>query len=121
MKTYYPPHATSVEVVRSSVTGSSPSVLIAGKPASLASRRVILSVRDDFSSVLERLDGVDQTLSTLTQLTQQIAARTFAHEPSSKPGPCTPSNIQPTERSSSSSQNVQNAILPSAQNNYMAT
>ncbi|KAK9414689.1 putative Zn(2)-C6 fungal-type domain-containing protein [Seiridium unicorne] len=31
--------------------------------------------RDDFSNVLERLNGVDQTLALLTQLTQQIAAK----------------------------------------------
>ncbi|OTA88250.1 hypothetical protein M434DRAFT_399084, partial [Hypoxylon sp. CO27-5] len=88
----------------------------AGVPcvSSGASKRVnqTKQLRDDFSSVLERLDDVDQTLSTLTQLTQQIAARTYAHEPSSKPDHCTPSIIQPAERSSSSSQNV---ILPSSQ------
>ncbi|KAK6084703.1 hypothetical protein SCUP515_01199 [Seiridium cupressi] len=45
--------------------------------SSSASKRVnhTKQLRDDFSNVLERLNGVDQTLALLTQLTQQIAAK----------------------------------------------
>ncbi|KAI1411056.1 hypothetical protein F5Y13DRAFT_201587 [Hypoxylon sp. FL1857] len=60
----------------------------------------------------QRLDDVDQTLSTLTQLTQQIAARTYASSP--KPSPNTPSIAQPTRASSLGDHN---AILPSAKGN----
>ncbi|KAI1088285.1 fungal-specific transcription factor domain-containing protein [Rostrohypoxylon terebratum] len=51
-------------------------------------------LRNDFSSVLERLDDVDQTLNTLAQLTQQIAAQT--HPPSPKSRSHTPLLAQPT-------------------------
>ncbi|KAI1374464.1 fungal-specific transcription factor domain-containing protein [Hypoxylon crocopeplum] len=69
-----------------------------------------LQVRDDFSSVLERLDGVDQTLTTLTQLTRQIAAR--PHTPITKASTPTSSLTQPTQTGNFSNYN---AFLPSAQ------
>ncbi|KAI8956897.1 hypothetical protein F5Y11DRAFT_361305 [Daldinia sp. FL1419] len=68
--------------------------------------------RDDFSTVLERLDGVDQTLSALTKLTEQLAARSFT--PNVNPSPRTPSLIRPVQTSSSDDGS---AILPSAHKN----
>ncbi|KAI0898851.1 fungal-specific transcription factor domain-containing protein [Annulohypoxylon nitens] len=67
-------------------------------------------LRNDFSSVLERLDDVDQTLNTLTQLTQQIAAQT--RPPSPKLSSRTPFLAQPTTTSSFSNYT---AITPTNQ------
>ncbi|KAI2780391.1 hypothetical protein F4815DRAFT_148196 [Daldinia loculata] len=67
-------------------------------------------LRDDFTTVLERLDGVDQTLSALTKITEQLAARTFTSN--SNPSPPTSSLPQPTQTSDN---DEGSAILPSAQ------
>ncbi|KAI0847319.1 hypothetical protein F5Y00DRAFT_271257 [Daldinia vernicosa] len=67
-------------------------------------------LRDDFTTVLERLDGVDQTLSALTKITEQLAARTFSSN--SNTSPPTSSLSQPTQISGN---DEGSAILPSAQ------
>ncbi|KAI1656350.1 hypothetical protein F4813DRAFT_364070 [Daldinia decipiens] len=67
-------------------------------------------LRDDFTTVLERLDGVDQTLSALTKITEQLAARAFTSN--SNPPPPTSSLPQPTQTSGN---DEGSAILPSVQ------
>ncbi|KAI1387976.1 uncharacterized protein F4822DRAFT_298123 [Hypoxylon trugodes] len=67
-------------------------------------------LRNDFSSVLERLDGVDQTLSALTQLTQQIAARTYV--PTPRPNAHTSCS---TESARTSAFSDYSSIIPSLQ------
>ncbi|KAK9424305.1 putative SpoD [Seiridium unicorne] len=47
--------------------------------SALALTRPDFPRRDDFSVVLKHLEGVDQTLNTLTQLTRQIATRPCLH------------------------------------------
>ncbi|OTB02206.1 hypothetical protein M426DRAFT_13786 [Hypoxylon sp. CI-4A] len=64
--------------------------------------------RDDFSSVVDRLDDIDRTLSTLTQLTQEISAR--ANIPPQIPTLYTSPDIQRSQTLSTS--NYQ-ALLPS--------